>query len=120
MANKNQIEGDIVREFFDYVMKKYPQPEPVILILRKNLINYGYYSFNGDKHYIFLRSSETEGEIINSAIHELSHLFQFQQLMKDGKDDEEEHHSDLWGKKFALVYRTYLEFIDLKEKEGKI
>lgn len=111
------LEGDIVREFFEYLLKKFPVKEPVVLVMRKNLKNYGYYSFNGDAHYIFINSSECEGCQIESGLHEASHLLDYKEIMKSGKEDNKDPHSDSWGKWYSRVYRTYLEFIDLKGRE---
>jgi hypothetical protein len=111
-------ENELVREFFKFAMDKFKIKEPVVFALRKNLANYGYYSFNGDKHYIYIKSSEPEGEVISSACHEIAHLLDYQDIMRKGKDDNDDPHSNSWGIKMAIVYRAYLEFMEMKEKEG--
>lgn len=90
-------ENELIRELFIFLIEKFKVDEPVRLVLRKNLANYGYYSFNGDTHYICVKSSESDGEVTSSFLHEWSHLLDYLDIMKSGKDDNEDPHSDSWG-----------------------
>lgn len=111
-------ENDIVREFFRFLMEKFKIKDKVILVLRKNLVNYGYYSFNGDTHYIFIKSSECDACQCESGIHEGSHLLHYYNMMKNNQEDDKDPHCDEWGIWYSRVYRAYLEFLDIKEGDS--
>ena len=97
---------DKIRDLHKFLLKRFRPKKKVILRFSRFMINHGSYKYSKNKHFITIRSQDSYAELISDLCHEWSHCLEHH---KWGT----EHHSNAWGIKYSIVYRAYLEWLNL-------
>lgn len=100
---------DRIRSLHSFFLKVYKPKKSIILRFSNKMKYRGSYSYYNNKHFITLNNKDHYYTLIDSIIHEWSHLLEYHKCGAEG-------HSDAWAKKFGKLYRTYLKWSEINKE----
>ena len=77
----------------------------------------GYMTQRGDRYFIYLNRDSKAAIQIDTIIHELAHLYNWER--KEEGTNHFEDHGEQWGKEYARVYQDYWQWRESEERKKK-
>jgi hypothetical protein len=78
----------------------------------------GYLTRDGDRYYVYLNRDSKTAVLIDTIIHELGHLYNWER--KEEGENHFEEHGEQWGKEYARAYQDYWQWRESEERKKKV